>query len=363
MAEIKIENVSKYFGDFVAVDNVSLTIHDHEFLVLLGPSGCGKTTLLRAVAGLGMADEGRISIGGRDVTYLPPRERNISMVFQSYAIFPHMTVYDNVAFGLKMNKVDKPEIERRVKQAAELLHIEKMLDRYPSKMSGGQRQRVAVARAIAMRSQVLLMDEPLSNLDALLRLEMRAELKRLLHELGVTTIYVTHDQIEALSMGDRIAVIKDGAVQQCDDPSLVYDMPANSFVGGFIGNPPMNFIEAQMQRENGQVHARIGDFDITPHTLMQPVLTPYEGQNMLIGIRAENMETLHQPTDDALKVEVLVVEPLGSQNLLTIQIGNNIVKVATHPTFQASPGMDVWLRFPADKIRWVERESGRILYP
>ncbi len=185
MAEIKIENVTKKFGDFVAVDNVSLHVEDQEFMVLLGPSGCGKTTLLRAVAGLGMADSGRISIGGRDVTYMPPRKRGISMVFQSYAIFPHMNVYDNIAFGLKMNNVAKPETERRVREAAELLHIEEMLDRYPSKMSGGQRQRVAVAWAIAMKSQVLLMDEPLSNLDALLRLEMRAELKRLLTETNV----------------------------------------------------------------------------------------------------------------------------------------------------------------------------------
>ncbi len=363
MAEIKIENVTKRFGDFVAIDNINLTIHDREFMVLLGPSGCGKTTLLRAIAGLGMADEGRISIGGRDVTYLPPRERNISMVFQSYAIFPHMTVYDNIAFGLKMNKVEKAEMDRRVRQAAELLHIGNMLDRYPSKMSGGQRQRVAVARAIAMQSQVLLMDEPLSNLDALLRLEMRAELKRLLHELGATTIYVTHDQIEALSMGDRIAVMNEGIIQQCDVPARVYDMPANRFVGGFIGNPPMNFLETQVQRENGRVHARIGDFDLTPHDVMQPVLKPFEGKKMLIGIRAENMETLRQPADDALKVEVQVVEPLGSQNLLTIRIGNDIVKVATHPTFTVTPGADVWLRFPADKIRWVERDSGRVLYP
>jgi multiple sugar transport system ATP-binding protein len=220
MADIRVENLVKRFDNFVAVDNVSLTIEDQEFVVLLGPSGCGKTTLLRAIAGLGMADEGRITIGGQDVTYLPPRERNISMVFQSYAIFPHMTVYDNIAFGLKMHKFDKPEIDKRVRQAAELLHIEDMLNRYPSKMSGGQRQRVAVARAIAMKSEVLLMDEPLSNLDALLRLEMRAELKRLLQEIKATTIYVTHDQIEALSMGDHIAVMKSGQIQQYDNQKL-----------------------------------------------------------------------------------------------------------------------------------------------
>ena len=363
MADIRIENVIKRFDSFVAVDNVSLTIEDQEFVVLLGPSGCGKTTLLRAIAGLGMADEGRISIGEHDVTYLPPRDRKISMVIQSYAIFPHMTVYDNIAFGLKMNKFDKTEIKKRVHDAAELLHIEKMLDRYPSKMSGGQRQRVAVARAIAMRSEVLLMDEPLSNLDALLRLEMRAELKRLLQEIKATTIYVTHDQIEALSMGDRIAVMKDGQILQFDKPETVYDLPSNRFVGGFIGTPPMNFMQGQVRRENGHVNVKVGNFNLNPADTMQPLLRPYEGEPILMGIRAENMETLAQPAKDALQVEVLVVEPLGSQNLLTVKIGDDLVKVATHPTFRVEPGQDVWLRFPAEKIRWVDRENGKVLYP
>lgn len=363
MADIRIENVTKRFDSFVAVDNVSLTIEDQEFVVLLGPSGCGKTTLLRAIAGLGMADDGRISIGGRDVTYLPPRERKISMVFQSYAIFPHMTVYDNVAFGLKMNKFDEQETKKRVREAAELLHIENMLDRYPSKMSGGQRQRVAVARAIAMRSEVLLMDEPLSNLDALLRLEMRAELKRLLQEIKATTIYVTHDQIEALSMGDRIAVMKDGQILQCDKPETVYDLPTNRFVGGFIGTPPMNFMKGQVQGKNGHMQVQVGDFHLSPAAAMQPLLKSYEGAPILMGIRAENMETLSKPANDALQVEVLVVEPLGSQNLLTVKIGDDLVKVSTHPTFRVQPGNDVWLRFPADKIRWVDRENGNVLYP
>ena len=362
MAEILIEKVTKRFGDFVAIDDVSLTVEDQEFVVLLGPSGCGKTTLLRAIAGLGMADEGRISIGGRDVTYLPPRERQISMVFQSYAIFPHMKVYDNIAFGLKMNKLDKKEIERRVGRAAELLHIEGMLDRYPNKMSGGQRQRVAVARAIAMEAKVLLMDEPLSNLDALLRLEMRAELKKLLREIGATTIYVTHDQIEALSMGDRIAVMKDGIIQQFDHPNTVYDLPSNWFVGSFIGNPPMNFMSGQVQRHNGQTQVNIGDFHLTPEAGMQGELARLDGRRILLGIRAENMETLAEPMADSLPVEVQVVEPLGSQNLLTVEIGRDIVKVATHPNFMVSPGQMVYLRFPADKIRWVDPESERVLY-
>ncbi|MCO5183396.1 MAG: ABC transporter ATP-binding protein [Anaerolineae bacterium] len=363
MADIKIENVTKRFGDFIAVDDATLTIRENEFVVLLGPSGCGKTTLLRAVAGLGMADEGRIRIGDRDVTYLPPRDRNISMVFQSYAIFPHMKVSDNIAFGLKMRKTDPKLIDKRVKQSAEMMHIEGMLDRYPSKMSGGQRQRVAVARALAMDAEVLLMDEPLSNLDALLRLEMRAELKKLLADINATTIYVTHDQIEALSMGDRIAVMKDGIIQQCDAPGVVYDMPSNKFVGGFIGNPPMNFMTGQIRQDGDQVRVNIGDFSLTPAPAMQPLLRDYNKEQIIIGIRAENMETFNTSTDDALKVSVQVVEPLGSQNLLTVKIGDGTVKVSTHPTFQIAPDEDVWLRFPADKIRWFDHESEMALYP
>ncbi|MEM7118930.1 MAG: ABC transporter ATP-binding protein, partial [Chloroflexota bacterium] len=285
MAEIKIENVYKRFGDFTAVADANLTIRDKEFMVLVGPSGCGKTTLLRAIAGLGMADEGRIQIGGRDVTYLPPRERNISMVFQSYAIFPHMKVSENIAFGLKMTGVDKKETERRVKQSAEMLHIENLLDRYPSKMSGGQRQRVAVARAIAMQAEVLLMDEPLSNLDALLRLEMRAELKNLLNDIGATTVYVTHDQIEALSMGDRIAVMKDGVIQQVSEPTTLYDKPSNQFVGGFIGNPPMNFMRGQVQKHNGTMQVVVGNAMLQPANYVQDTMRSYDGKEIVLGIR------------------------------------------------------------------------------
>lgn len=364
MAEIKIENVSKNFGDFVAVDNASLEIEDQEFAVLLGPSGCGKTTLLRTVAGLGMADQGRITIGDRDVTYLPPRDRGISMVFQSYAIFPHMTVGANVGFGLKMAKTDPKVITERVNMAAELLHIEDMLDRYPADMSGGQRQRVAVARAIAMQTTTLLMDEPLSNLDALLRLEMRAELKRLLADIGATTIYVTHDQIEALSMGDRIAVMKNGVIQQFEHPTTVYDYPANQFVGGFIGNPPMNFMSGNVtENGDGTVAVTIGDLEIAPTEEMMPVISPYSGNTITIGIRAENMEAVHHPSDASLGVRVLVVEPLGSQNLLTVRIGGDVVKIATHPTFDVAADDEIWLRFPVDKIRWVDPESGKALYP
>jgi multiple sugar transport system ATP-binding protein len=363
MAEIRVENAVKTFGKMVAVDHVNLRVQHQEFVVLLGPSGCGKTTLLRAIAGLGLVDSGTITIGDRDVTYLPPKARGISMVFQSYAIFPHMNVFDNIAFGLKMRREPKDQIRQRVQSAAELLHIEDFLDRFPSQMSGGQRQRVAVARAIAYQSEVLLMDEPLSNLDALLRLEMRAELKRLLAELNATTIYVTHDQIEALSMGDRIAVMNRGRILQFESPTTVYDMPSDRFVAGFIGTPPMNFLEGQIRRENGQVKAYIGEFSLSPIPEMNEVLTAYDGQPIVVGIRAENMEALAQPAEDALEVTVLVVEPLGSQNLLTIQIGSDIIKVSTHPDFQAQMNQTIWIRFPGDKIRWIDRDSGKTLIP
>lgn len=363
MSTVSLKNLVKKYGAVEVVHSIDLDVKDREFVALVGPSGCGKSTTLRMIAGLEDITGGEIRIGERVVNHLPPRQRNISMVFQSYAIFPHMTVYDNIAFGMKMRKVDKAEIDRRVRESAEMLHIDQLVDRYPSKLSGGQRQRVAVARAIAMQAQVLLMDEPLSNLDALLRLEMRAELKQLLNELEVTTIYVTHDQIEALSMGDRIAVMKEGKIQQVDHPSVVYDKPANEFVAGFIGNPPMNFMSGTMRRENGQVVLCIGDFKVAPSAEMQPVLESYDDEEMLIGIRAENMETLKTPADDAVKVRVQVVEPLGSQNLLTVRVGRDLVKVATHPMFEVQPGDDVWLRFPADKIRWIEIDSGLVLYP
>lgn len=362
MAEIRLEHVTKSFGDKVAVHDASLTIADREFLVLLGPSGCGKTTLLRAIAGLGMADSGRIAIGGRDVTYLPPGRRQISMVFQSYAIFPHMTVRDNIGFGLLMNKVDKAEISRRVNSAAELLHIEDLLDRRPSAMSGGQRQRVAVARALAMEAKVLLMDEPLSNLDALLRLEMRAELKRLLADVEATTVYVTHDQIEALSMGDRVAVMRDGEIQQCDAPNTVYESPSNRFVGSFIGNPPMNFLDGTIRRSNGGVVAAVAHHEFSPAAEVRPLIEGLRGDRVTLGIRAENMETLTDPGPDTVPARVEVVEPLGAQNLLTVQVGGRLMKVSTHPTLRVAVGDGLHIRFPADQIRWIDPATDKVLY-
>lgn len=364
MSEIRIESVNKSFGDKLAVNDANLVIQEREFLVLVGPSGCGKTTLLRTIAGLGMADSGRITIGGRDVTYLPPRQRNISMVFQSYAIFPHMTVRDNIGFGLKMNGVDATETSRRVNDAAELLHIEELLDRRPSDMSGGQRQRVAVARALAMQAEVLLMDEPLSNLDALLRLEMRAELKKLLAEVEATTVYVTHDQIEALSMGDRVAVMKDGVIQQVADPSTVYDQPANQFVGSFIGNPPMNFVDGVIDRSGGDgaVAVNVGEVSLSPEPAVGETISSISGDRVIVGIRAENMEALPEAKDGAFAVDVSVVEPLGSQNLLTMDVAGHRMKISTHPSFPVEAGQRLWIRFPDDKIRWVDPNTEAMIY-
>ena len=363
MAEIRVENVRKTFGKVKAVWDVDLTVRDREFTVLLGPSGCGKTTLLRCIAGLEQVDQGRIYIGEQDVTDLPPRKRQIAMVFQSYAVFPHMTVFENIAFGLRMQRKPDSEIKKKVQSAAELLHIEELLDRYPAQLSGGQRQRVAVARAIAVEPRVLLLDEPLSNLDALLRLEMRAELKRLLEEIQATTLYVTHDQVEALSLGDRIAVMRDGQILQYDTPLNVYDKPAELFIGGFIGNPPMNFLEGEIRTEDDRVVVRTSGGDIIPSPKAQAMLRQWKEPSVLVGIRAENIETLHAPAEGTLQAEVLVVEPLGSHNLITMQLGPEQIKVNTDADFKAQPGQTLWLRLNVNKICWIEKSSGRAMYP
>ena len=355
MADVGFERVRKTFGKVVAVDDVDLEVTDGEFVVLLGPSGCGKTTLLRCLAGLEKVDGGRVLIGGRDATDLPPRRRRISMVFQSYAVFPHMRVFDNIAFGLRMQKERKAAIAERVRSAAELLHIEELLDRYPAQLSGGQRQRVAVARAIATKSEVLLMDEPLSNLDALLRLEMRAELKALLRKLEATTIYVTHDQVEALSMGDRIAVMKAGRIVQVDSPLAVYDNPADTYVGGFIGTPPMNFLEAMV--EDGRANVSGGSLPLADAS------SELEDRKLLLGIRAEAITVKDEPHDDAIRATVVVLEPLGSHNLLTVRSGEDTLKVATPPQVFREPDSEVWLGLEPARIRWMDADTGEAIAP
>jgi multiple sugar transport system ATP-binding protein len=358
MADIRFQGVHKTFGDFAAVDGVDLEVKDGEFMVLLGPSGCGKTTLLRCLAGLERVDDGRVYIGDRDATDLPPRRRRIAMVFQSYAVFPHMKVYDNIAFGLRMQKEKKAAIDERVRSSAELLHIEELLGRYSSQLSGGQRQRVAVARAMATKADVLLMDEPLSNLDALLRLEMRAELKTLLQSLDATTIYVTHDQIEALSMGDRIAVMNKGRIVQLGNPLEVYDNPADTFVGGFIGTPPMNFLEAQLSSSGGPATVEVsgGSFEFPSD------VAALAGHNLLLGIRAEAIGVETAAGDGLVRAKVIVLEPLGSHNLLTVRCGEDTLKVSVNANLFPLPDSDVWLRLEPARIRWMDRDTGTAIH-
>jgi multiple sugar transport system ATP-binding protein len=360
MADIRIEHVSKTYpgAKVAAIPDLSLTVAESEFMVLLGPSGCGKTTLLRMIAGLEYPDGGRIFIGDRDVTELPPRKRGIAMVFQSYAVFPHLTVFENIAFGLRMQKRPRDEVRRRVERAAEMIQLEPYLLRYPAQLSGGQRQRVAVARAIVMEPAVLLMDEPLSNLDALLRLQFRAELKKLVSDLRTTTVYVTHDQVEALSLGDRIAVMREGRIVQVAEPMTVYDRPASEFVGSFIGNPPMNFLRGVARAENGVARVQIGG-----QSLQAPAAVA-EANDVLVGIRAENIQPLaaepRQPSA-SLKADTLVVEPLGSHLLVTASVEGQVVKVITRTDFPASPGAPIWLEPEPDKLRWLRAEDGLAL--
>lgn len=357
MAEVRMRNLAKTYpgGSTPATDDVSLDVEDGEFMVLLGPSGCGKTTLLRMVAGLELPDEGQVVIGSRDVTYLPPRDRNLSMVFQSYAVFPHKKVRANIAFGLRMRGVDKAQVARKVDWAAELLQLAPFLDRFPSQLSGGQRQRVAVARAIVMDADVLLMDEPLSNLDALLRLSFRAELKRLVGEIGTTTLYVTHDQVEALSLGDRVAVMRDGRIMQCDNPISVYDVPTSEFVGGFLGSPPMNFLSGTLAGTNGVTQVELGSDQSLPAPQR---LAEFRGRPVRIGVRAEAIGVSREPGDGAARCVVEVFEPLGASVLITATLAGQLIKVQAPASFRAEPGDELWLDLKQDSLRWYDPDSG-----
>ncbi|TDX83861.1 carbohydrate ABC transporter ATP-binding protein (CUT1 family) [Neorhizobium sp. R1-B] len=344
MANIVIDRIRKSFGAFEALKEVSLTIHDGEFVSLLGPSGCGKTTLLRIIAGLETATSGDVRIGDNSIIGLPPKDRGLAMVFQNYAVFPHMTVYENVAFGLRMQKADDLRVKAQVEKAAGLLHIEPYLDRYPNKLSGGQRQRVAVARALAVEPRVLLMDEPLSNLDALLRLEMRTELKAVLQSAGTTTVYVTHDQTEAMGLSDRIAVMHGGVVEQIGSPVEIYNRPATRFVGGFIGNPPMNFIKVAVS--NGQVAAG-GEQISAPKDA---------GYEVILGMRGEAVELA--PLSTGLEMKVRVAEPMGSHLLLTGSIHDQPVRVVLPASETVKSGDTIGLKLDRNRITWLSPESG-----
>ncbi|ADI31644.1 ABC transporter ATP-binding protein [Staphylothermus hellenicus] len=332
MVDVHLRSVVKRFGKTIALRGIDLDVNNGEFIVLLGPSGCGKTTTLRIIAGLERPNKGRVIFGNKDVTYLPPRERNVSMVFQSYAVWPHMKVFDNIAFPLKIKGVPKEEIRKKVRWAAELLRIEELLDRYPHQLSGGQRQRVAVARAIVVEPDVLLMDEPLSNLDALLRVKMRSELKKLQRKIKVTTIYVTHDQVEAMTMGDRIAVMNSGMIMQVGTPDEVYNKPANKFVAGFIGTPQMNFFDATVMVENNKAVLDAGDFKIEIPGDIAEVLKEYIGKTVIVGIRPEHVypeEFIPSKTRRLAKIQGKIdfIEPLGSDTIIHLNTGSNIIVV------------------------------------
>jgi multiple sugar transport system ATP-binding protein len=324
MAGVTFEDVSKIYPDGTrAVSDIDLEIEDAEFMVLVGPSGCGKTTALRMVAGLEDISQGVLRIGDRVVNHVPSKDRDIAMVFQSYALYPHLTVYDNIAFGLKLKKMPKDEIDKRVNEAARILGLENFLKRKPRALSGGQRQRVAMGRAIVRNPQAFLMDEPLSNLDAKLRVQMRAEIAKIQSDLGVTTIYVTHDQVEAMTMGDRVAVMRKGELQQVAPPQELYDHPDNLFVGGFIGSPAMNMIEATLERADGGLSASMGSQRITlgeEAVSARPALREYEGKHVILGIRPEDLEDAglapETPADRRIRGEVLLREALGSEILV-----------------------------------------------
>jgi multiple sugar transport system ATP-binding protein len=321
MAQVTFDRVSKIYPDGTrAVNNMNLGIKDGEFMVLVGPSGCGKTTALRMVAGLEEISEGAVSIGDRIVNHVPSRDRDIAMVFQSYALYPHLSVYENIAFGLRLRKLSKQEVDQRVHRAARLLGLEEYLNRKPRALSGGQRQRVAMGRAIVREPAAFLMDEPLSNLDAKLRVQTRAEIAKLQSDLGVTTLYVTHDQVEAMTMGNRVAVMRKGELQQVDDPQTLYDRPLNLFVGGFIGSPAMNMLDAEIEQSNGDLRATIGEQTISlgQETVQQrPGLKSYAGKQVIIGIRPEDLEDAAlepgAPPDRLLKGRLELREALGSE--------------------------------------------------
>lgn len=364
MAKVNIEKVTKiYDGGVTAVHQVDLTVQDHEFLVLVGPSGCGKSTLLRMVAGLEEITSGTISIGDRIVNTVAPKDRDIAMVFQDYALYPHMTVAENMAFGLKMRKYPRAEITARVQEAAEILNLQSLLDRIPKQLSGGQRQRVAVGRAIVRKPAVFLFDEPLSNLDAKLRTEMRAEIKKLHQRLRTTTIYVTHDQVEAMTLGDRIVVLRDGLIQQVGAPIELYDHPSNKFVAAFIGTPPMNFLSGRIERHGSKITFSDGHANLQLPDSAATALTGREGRELEIGIRPEKI-TVHGSSNSGpnmLAAQVEVIEPLGSETLVHFQTPRQklLSMVDAHCTLQS--GETVWLSLPAAQLHVFDCETGRNL--
>lgn len=367
MAKVLLKNITKKFDEVVAVNNVNLEIADREFVVLVGPSGCGKTTTLRMIAGLEESTDGEIYINDRFVNKLAPKDRNIAMVFQSYALYPHMKVFDNMAFGLKMRKVPKEGRGEMVRKAAEILGIEDLLERKPRQLSGGQRQRVALGRAIVRDPEVFLFDEPLSNLDAKLRVQMRTELKKLHERLQATVIYVTHDQVEAMTLGDRIVVMKDGVVQQVGTPMELYNEPANLFVAGFIGSPAMNFIPCQLLEENSRIYIDTGDFKIPLPDPVASKLRSTKEKEFIFGIRPEDIyekDPEQGPYTDraTIRAKVNVVEPLGKEIALDVSTGVNSLTALLGPDTEAKPHENIDLVPNLEKIHLFRKEGGEAIF-
>jgi len=361
MARVTYEHVTKRFGDVMAVNDLNLEVQDKEFLVLVGPSGCGKSTALRCLAGLEEISEGQILIGDRVVNDVPPKDRDIAMVFQSYALYPHMSVYDNMAFGLKLRKTPKDEINHRVQDAAKILGIENLLDRKPKQLSGGQRQRVALGRAIVREPAVFLFDEPLSNLDAKLRVQTRAEITKLHQRLGTTFIYVTHDQVEAMTMADRIAVLRDGILQQSDTPQNLYDYPGNVFVAGFIGSPSMNFFDATLTGTADEMYVDTGAFRVKVSGAVKTRLTDGVGKKVIFGIRPEDIfhPEYVAPGINAVKVESLVdvTELMGNEIFLYLMAGDYPYIARVDPRGHAHAGDKIEMIFNADNIHLFDAEA------
>jgi multiple sugar transport system ATP-binding protein len=346
------------------VDRINLEIPDKEFMVFVGPSGCGKTTTLRMIAGLEEASDGAILIGDRVVNDVPPKDRNIAMVFQNYALYPHMNVYKNMAFGLKLRRTPKPEIDRRVREAARILGIEELLDRKPRQLSGGQRQRVAVGRAIVRQPEVFLFDEPLSNLDAKLRVQMRSELIKLHYQLEATMIYVTHDQVEAMTMGDRIVIMNNGEIQQVGAPMEVYDHPVNMFVAGFIGSPAMNFFQGKLAAQNSDFFVDFGKFTVKVPKSQAHLCSSHVNQKVVFGIRPENIsdrEDAGEHQQERVPAKVSVVEPLGSEVIVELSAGDHTFVARLDPTTTARPMHEMAVYFNMSRFHLFDAETGASL--
>jgi inositol-phosphate transport system ATP-binding protein len=358
--EVRLENVTKRFGQVKAVDGVTLRFPRGRFSVLLGPSGSGKSTTLYLIAGIYKPTEGRIYFDDKDVTELPPKDRNVGLVFQNYALYPHMRVYDNIAFPLRLKKVPEPEINTKVNEIAKLLQIEDLLDRYPAQLSGGQQQRVALARALVKEPDVLLLDEPLSNLDALLRLMIRAELKRLQSRLGITAIHVTHDQAEALSMADNVVVMDAGKVQQVGTPDDVYHRPRNLFVAGFIGSPPANMLHGRILWNGVFPQLEVGGARVPLPEKLVGIVEESGIDEVVVAFRPEHALLVDEPLGRGLELEaeVYVVEPLGKENIVTLLVGTVPIKVVTPPDSRPDAGSKVYLHIPREKLMLFDPNTG-----